>query len=84
MYYFNLGSKVRFGRIPRGSGNDGGEDPDDATDYDSEEQNISTVEQTIISHTRILALQLIEVSKYVSYGGRWATTSSRMSKPNQF
>ncbi len=65
-----LGSQVRFGRVPRGSGNDGTEDPDDATDYDSEEQNISTVEQTIISHTRILALQLMEVSKYVSYGGK--------------
>jgi len=44
-------------------------DPDDATDYDSQEQNISNVEQSIISHTRILALQLTEVSKYVSYGG---------------
>jgi hypothetical protein len=43
-------------------------DGDNSLDYDSAE-NISTLETEIISHSRILALQLTEITKEHSYGG---------------
>ena len=42
---------------------------ENSLDYDSAE-NISTIETEIISHSRILALQLPEITKDLSYGGK--------------
>jgi hypothetical protein len=46
------------------------EEGDNSLDYDSKE-NISTTETEIISHSRILALQLPEITKDLSYGGKF-------------
>ena len=46
------------------------EEGENSLDYDSKEANITTLETEIISHSRILALQLPEITKDLSYGGK--------------
>jgi len=57
------------------------EEGENSLDYDSKEANISTLETEIISHSRILALQLPEITKDLSYGGKIAFFTSL--KPRQ-